>query len=102
MISTPVFFEYEEVLRRPKQFPHLTSQEIEDFLDYIASVCDHIRINFLWRPHLPDPDDDLILELAVSGQADAIVTYNQRDFVGCEQFGIRVIGPKELIKETAI
>jgi putative PIN family toxin of toxin-antitoxin system len=102
MISTPVFFEYEEVLRRPKQFPHLSSQDIEDFLDFIASVCDPVRINFLWRPHLSDPDDDLILELAVSGRADAIVTFNQRDFVGSDQFGIRVMSPKELIKEISI
>jgi putative PIN family toxin of toxin-antitoxin system len=102
LVSTPVFFEYEEVLRRPKQFPHLTAQEIEDFLDFIASACDHVRINFLWRPHLPDPDDDLILELAVSGRADAIITFDQRDFVGSDQFGIRVISPRELIKETSI
>jgi putative PIN family toxin of toxin-antitoxin system len=102
LFSTPVFFEYEEVLRRPKQFPHLTAQEIEDFLDFIASSCDHVRINFLWRPHLPDPDDDLILELAVSGRADAIITFNQRDFVGSDQFGIRVISPGELIKENSI
>jgi putative PIN family toxin of toxin-antitoxin system len=102
LVSTPVFFEYEEVLRRPKQFPHLTAQEIEDFLDFIASSCDHVRINFLWRPHLPDPDDDLILELAVSGRADAIITFNQRDFVGSDQFGIRVISPGELIKENSI
>jgi putative PIN family toxin of toxin-antitoxin system len=102
LISTPVFFEYEEVLRRPKQFPHLTVQDIDDFLDYVASVCEHVRINFLWRPHLPDPDDDLILELAVSGRADAIVTFNRRDFIGSEQFGIRIISPKELIKETAL
>jgi predicted nucleic acid-binding protein len=102
MVSTPVFFEYEEVLRRPKQFPHLTSKDIEDFLDFIASACDPVRINFLWRPHLPDPDDDLILELAVSGRADAIITFNQRDFLGSDQFGIRVLSPKELIKETSL
>jgi putative PIN family toxin of toxin-antitoxin system len=102
LVSTPVFFEYEEVLRRPKQFPHLTAQEIEDFLDFIASACDHVRINFLWRPHLPDPDDDLILELAVSGRADAIITFNQRDFVGSDQFGIRIISPGDFIKENSI
>ena len=102
MVSTPVFFEYEEVLRRPGQFPHLTARDIEDFLDFIASACEHVRINFLWRPHLPDPDDDLILELAVSGRADAIVTFNRRDFFGSEKFGIRVIGPKDLIKETTL
>jgi putative PIN family toxin of toxin-antitoxin system len=99
LVSTPVFFEYEEVLSRPKQFPHLTALDIEAFLDYVASTCDHVRINFLWRPHLPDPDDDLILELAVSGHADAIITYNRRDFIGCDQFGIRIISPKDFIKE---
>jgi putative PIN family toxin of toxin-antitoxin system len=102
LISTPVFFEYEEVLRRPKQYPHLTEQDIDDFLDFVASACEHVRINFLWRPQLPDPDDDLILELAVSGRADAIVTFNRRDFIGSEQFGVRVIGPKELMKETIL
>ena len=98
-VSTPVFFEYEEVLRRPKQFPHLSTKDIEDFLDFMASACDHVRGNFLWRPQLPDPDDDLFLESAVSGQADAIVTYNQRDFLGSERFGIRVISPQEFISE---
>jgi len=102
LISTPVFFEYEEVLRRPKQFPHLNAQDIDDFLDYFASACEHVHINFLWRPQLQDPDDDLILELAVSGRADAIVTFNRRDFVGSEQFGIRVISPKELIEKTTL
>jgi putative PIN family toxin of toxin-antitoxin system len=102
IVSTPVFFEYEEVLRRPKQFPHLNAQDIEDFLNFIASECDHVRINFLWRPQLQDPDDDLVLELAVSGQADAIITYNQRHFVGANLFGIRIISPGEFIKEKLI
>jgi putative PIN family toxin of toxin-antitoxin system len=102
MVSTPVFFEYEEVLRRPKQFPHLNAQDIEDFLDFIASESDHIRINFLWRPQLQDPDDDLVLELAVFGQADAIITYNQRHFVGSDLFGIRILSPSDFIKEISI
>jgi predicted nucleic acid-binding protein len=68
----------------------------------MASACDHVRVNFLWRPQLPDPDDDLFLESAVSGQADAIVTYNQRDFLGSERFGIQVISPQELIKEISL
>jgi predicted nucleic acid-binding protein len=99
MVSTPVFFGYEEVLRRPKQFPQLTAQDIEDVLDFLASACDHVKINFLWRPQLPDPDDDLVLELAVSGHAGAIVTFNRRDFVGSDQFGIPILSPQEFIKE---
>jgi putative PIN family toxin of toxin-antitoxin system len=99
VLSTPLMFEYEEVLFRPRQFPHLRKQDIDDFLDYIASVGDHCRINFLWRPCLPDPGDDLVLEVAVSGQAGTIVTYNLSDFTGTEQFGVRVIPPADLIKE---
>lgn len=102
VVSTPVFFEYEEVLLRPDQFPHLTPEEIHDFLDYFAGCCEYCRINFLWRPTLVDPDDDLVLELAVSAEADAIITYNLRDFAGSERFGIRVISPAQFIKETKL
>lgn len=102
LVSTPVFFEYEEVLLRSGQFPHLTLAEINDFLDYLASVCEPIRVNFLWRPTLPDSDDDLVLELAASGQADAIVTYNLKDFTGSERFGIRVLSPAQFIKEIKL
>ena len=102
VVSTPVFFEYEEVLLRPGQFPHLNAEEINDFLDYFASVCEPVRINFLWRPTLPDPDDDLVLELAVSAQADAIVTYNLKDFAGTERFGVRMLSPRQFIQEIQL
>ena len=102
VVSTPVFFEYEEVLLRLGQFPHLTADDINDFLDYFASVCEPVSVNFLWRPTLPDPDDDLVLEAAVSGQADAIVTYNLKDFAGSERFGIRILSPVQFIEETKL
>jgi putative PIN family toxin of toxin-antitoxin system len=102
VLSTPLMFEYEEVLLRPRQFPHLRKQEIDDFLDYIASVGDPCRVNFLWRPCLSDPGDDLVLEAAVSGQAEAIVTYNLSDFAGAEQFGIRLVLPADLSKELKL
>lgn len=102
VVSTPVFFEYEEVLLRPGQFPHLTAGEIDDYMDYLASVCETVRVNFLWRPTLPDPDDDLILELAVSARADAIVTFNLKDFAGAEKFGIPILSPKQFINEIKL
>jgi predicted nucleic acid-binding protein len=65
-------------------------------------VCEFRKINFLWRPFLPDPKDDLVLEVAVAGQVDAIVTYNRKDFVGSDQFGIRIVSPKDFIKEVRL
>jgi putative PIN family toxin of toxin-antitoxin system len=102
IVSTPLFFEYEEVLCRPRQFAHLSRRDVDDFLDYFASVSEFQRINFLWRPFLPDPDDDLVLEVAVAGRVDAIVTYNQKDFVGSDRLGVRTIRPQDFIKEIRI
>ena len=102
LVSTPVFFEYEEVLSRPGLFPHLGSTDVSDFLDYLASVSEHQKVDFLWRPYLKDPDDDMILELAVSGSADAVVTYNLRDFAGSDRLGVSVITPADLIKKLKL
>jgi predicted nucleic acid-binding protein len=98
VISIPLFFEYEEVLLRPRQFPHLTANDLNDFLDYIALSSEHCRINFLWRPFLSDPGDDLVLEAAFAGEAHTIITYNLRDFKGCEKLGIRAISPSAFLK----
>ncbi len=102
LVSTPLFFEYEEVLLRPNQFPHLTAEDINDFLNFLAASCEPCRVNYLWRPYLPDPDDDLVLELAVSGQAEAIVTYNLKDFAGAERFGVRILSPARFTKEIKL
>jgi predicted nucleic acid-binding protein len=55
-------------------------------------------IHFRLRPVLPDPGDEFLLELAVAGRADGIVTHNVRHFVGVERFGIRVMTPREFLK----
>ena len=102
VVSTPLFFEYEEVLCRPRQFPHLSRQDVDDFLDYFASMSEFQRVDFLWRPFLSDPDDDLVLEVAVAGRVDAIVTYNLKDFQGCDRLGMRTITPQRFIEESRL
>ena len=57
------------------------------------------KIYFLWRPFLKDPKDDHVLEVAIASQTKTIVTHNIKDFKGSEQFGIRAISPKDLLKE---
>jgi predicted nucleic acid-binding protein len=51
----------------------------------------------LWRPLLPDPDDHMVLELAIESRSDFIVTFNRKDFGAAEQFGIRVVTPVEFL-----
>ena len=69
VISLPLCLEYEDVCLRPGLLPEYSPEDIGDFLDYFVSECVECRIHFLWRPHLPDPKDDLILELALAGGA---------------------------------
>lgn len=99
VISTTLLFEYEDILMRNQSFLGLSTGEIERLLDYFCLKSEHQKIHFLWRPYLPDPNDDHLLELAVASQTGLIVTYNTKDFKGVELFGIRSITPKELMEE---
>ena len=97
-LSVPLVLEYEEVLLR--ELPHLQVLRtvVEAVLDFHCMVATRHQIFFLWRPYLPDPDDDMLLELAVTAQCDFIVTYNTRDFVGVERFALRVIEPGAFLR----
>jgi len=99
VISTTLLFEYEDILRRNQADLGLSNQEIESTLDYFCMKSEHQKIYFLWRPHLPDPKDDHLLELAIASGTKFIVTHNTKDFVGMENFGIRAITPKEVMEE---
>jgi len=73
---------------------------MERFIDGICLISYYQEIDFLWRPFLKDKDDDMVLEVAVNGAADWIVTYNRKDFVGVEKyFGIRVVSPADFLIE---
>ena len=98
-LSVPLVLEYEDVAKRPSLIPGLSSQDIDDILDYLCAVAHHHTIFFLWRPFLKDPKDDMVLELAVEASCDCIVTFNRKDFMGSEQFGVRVISPHEFLHE---
>jgi putative PIN family toxin of toxin-antitoxin system len=98
-LSVPLLLEYEEVCKRLIGEISLTEQDIEAILDYFCRVANHRAIFYLWRPHLKDPKDDMVLELAVAAGCTYIVTYNVRDFQGAEQFGIRVLTPKEFLQQ---
>jgi putative PIN family toxin of toxin-antitoxin system len=99
-LSVPLVIEYESVLLR--ELPNLPVPRfvVDDVINFQCAVADRHQIFFLWRPFLRDPQDDIVLELAVKAGCDAIVTYNQRDFAGVEEtFQIRVVAPGEFLKD---
>lgn len=96
-ISVPLFIEYESVAKRSELVKNLTSSEIDTILDYLLSKSNIQKIFFLWRPYLKDPKDDLVLEIAVKSESKYIITFNTRDFKGCDKFGITAITPREFI-----
>lgn len=97
-VSVALVLEYEEVCKRLLDEIPLSEQEVDDILDHVCRVSNHRSVAFLWRPLLRDPDDDMVLELAVASEAATIVTYNGADFAGAEQFGIQVRTPKEYLQ----
>jgi putative PIN family toxin of toxin-antitoxin system len=101
LVSVPLLIEYEAVMTRPEHLmaAGLTAAEVGTLLDAVAAVAEPVRLAFLWRPLLPDIDDDMVLETAVNGRADWIVTFNRRDFALTERFfGIAVLSPGEALR----
>lgn len=99
VMSTTLLFEYEDILKRNQIVLSLSDGEIEKILNFLCSQSEHQKIYFLWRPRLPDPKDDHLLELAIASGTKLIVTHNTKDFKGAETFDVKPITPKELTEE---
>jgi putative PIN family toxin of toxin-antitoxin system len=95
-VSVPLVLEYESILKRETK---TNNNDIEAIIDYICKVSGKYQIYYLWRPYLKDPKDDMVLELAVASQSQIIVTYNRNDYKGVEHFGIKILSPKEFLKQ---
>lgn len=96
-ISVALALEYEEILKRKDVLPNVSEAEIDRFLNYVFRVSNLIPSVQRRRPNLPDPDDELILELAVKSRA-MIVTHNKADFAAVSRFGIVVNTPAEFLR----
>jgi predicted nucleic acid-binding protein len=96
LVSVPLLIEYESVMTRNEHLAvsGMSADDVAALLDTVALVAERVHLAFLWRPTLRDADDDMVLEAAVNGGADAIVTLNRRDFIpAAERFGIQVLSP---------
>ena len=81
LIGNALFLGYEDVLSREEPFSAapIGSEDRTALLNAVLGVCRWASISFLWRPNLPDEADNHLIELAVAGNADWIVTGNTRD-----------------------
>jgi uncharacterized protein len=104
LIGTAFINKYEAVLSRPTLFrsSRLNNDERNKLLDLFFSKCNLQKIYFNWRPNLRDEADNHLIELAVAGNAQVIVTQNTKDFRGTELFfdGLRILTPNQLLKEV--
>ena len=97
-LSVGLYAEWQEVLTRPENLPPgLTPEDAVGFVRYLASQSHLQEIHFLWRPFLPDADDDMVLELALAAGCRHIITHNVRDFRGSEQLGVTALSPREFL-----
>lgn len=103
LATPPLFLEYEDVLKRPEQrLAHgLEPEDIDEFLGEFAALVEPVEVHFLWRPQTRDANDEMVLEAAINGRADALVTYNVTDFTSAgKRFGIPIVTPADLLKKV--
>lgn len=97
-VSVPLVAEYESALLR-----HLARgqrpQHVQALVDRVCEVAVRQEVFFLWRPLLQDPNDDMVVEVAVASQADFIVTHNLRDFGPAKRFGLQVLAPGAFLNQ---
>lgn len=102
-MGTALYNEYESVLTRKRLFQKcaLNGAERDALLDAFLNVCDWTQVYYAWRPNLKDETDNHVVELAVAGAAEAVVTRNIKDFRETElRFpALRIMRPEDLIKE---
>ncbi len=103
LASVPLFIEYEAKCTDPRHWTEagLTGDQALGFINGIAALIRPVKPHFLWRPVLRDPNDEMVLEVAINGQADAIVTFNLRDYgTVSEQFNVEILLPSEAIRRV--
>jgi putative PIN family toxin of toxin-antitoxin system len=105
LVSVPLALEYEAVCGEAEHrlASGLSEHEVDVFLTAVIALAKPVETHFLWRPQLRDPADEMVLEAAVNGSADALITFNARDFgTTPSAFGIEVLLPREAIERIKL
>jgi len=101
LASVPLALEYEAVASQGEHrlASGLSESNLELFLTTVVAMAEPVETHFLWRPQLPDAGDEMVLEVAINGHADALVAFNVRDFGDVPgRFGVEVLLPREVMR----
>lgn len=101
LVSVPLAMEYEATCSEAEHrlAAGLSEREVQIFLDAVVAMAEPVKTHFLWRPQLRDPGDEMVLDAAVNGQADLLVTFNVRDFGPvASRFGIAAMVPRDALE----
>ena len=100
LLSVPLMLEYEAVLKRPEQLAASGRSVVmtDSFLDALCLFGEAVHLHYLWRPQLRDPADEMVLETALNGRADVLVSMNIRDFAAAGRFCLKVATPGALLR----
>ena len=101
LLTVALVLEIESVLCRPEHLAAsgLTPELVQGFVDELCALAEPVQIHFAWRPMLHDAADEMVLEAAVNGQADALVTFNLKDFLpAASGLGVEVIAPATALR----
>lgn len=102
LVTTPLFLEYEAVLKRPENqlATGMNLAQIDAFLSAFASAAVGVETHYRWRPQLRDSADEMVLECVVNGGAEYLITFNLKDFrPSDEQFRYQLITPGVFLQE---
>ncbi len=103
LMGAALLVEYEDVMGRADLFriSRLAQRERDELLDIFLANCEWTRVYYLWRPNVRDEADNHLVELAIAGGAECLVTNNLRDLRSMElRFpSLRVLAPGAFMKE---
>jgi putative PIN family toxin of toxin-antitoxin system len=101
LASVTLFTEYEAVLVRDEQLraSGCSADTMSRVLDELAERVQRVHCWYQWRPQLRDPADEMVLEAAVNGRAEALLSFNRRDFGDAPaRFGLVLAAPGPFLR----
>lgn len=97
LLSVPLAMEYEAVCQQGEHrlAAGLSQGQADIFVTAVIAMAEPVETHFLWRPQLRDPGDEMVLEAAINGRANALITFNMRDYGEApSHFGVELLLPR--------